>query len=397
MALATRRLALALSEGGHACDIVVPGSLDVEPGAWEVPVRGIEALPQSQEPLTSQDQLSSQLAVDRPDVVVVAEGRSGLLVAASRVAPTLLHCHVHSVACPDDARYWSRLGRECSVKAGWKCLAMRPLLGCTNLARATSVKPVLARRRLGELVCGGAVGALAISSHQASLLRGAGVESQSVAVLPNLGMRLTPAELRKAAASTAAEYRSTAVYIGRLSKTKGAHLLPALASRLTPTPLRVFGEGYLDSFLRDRIPTCLGGQVPQRRVAGLLQWASSVLSPSLWPEPGGIVGIDAQLFGAPLGTFDIGSASDWPQATLFPVGDTDAMARWAGRQASVSSPRPAELIASAQDRYWRRVASRASGLLEEFKSSGKFVDSATDAVRQDVGASLGLPQPRDGG
>jgi glycosyltransferase involved in cell wall biosynthesis len=389
LALATRRLAQGLAEEGHHCDVVVPPSS--WPAVHEDPDAkrfvALESLPRPDEPLADADDLSTRLGAGDPDVLIVAEGRADVLRAAARVAPTLLHCHMHWPACPDDARFWNHLGRECTVRAGWKCLAIRPVLGCAGRPRVLSPKPVLAQRRLVEVFEEGLAAAIAISSHQAALLREHGVPAPAITVVPNLAMRCSVDDLRSAAASTPVEDRGAFDFAGRLSKEKGGQLLPALDAALGTGSLRVFGEGYLLADLERAHGPVLRGHVTQLQLAGLLQWSRAVLSPALWPEPGGIVGIDAQLFGSPLGAFRVGSAVDWPYAALFPPPDLAQLAEWALAQPRVSEPRPAEWVAGVQERYWRAVSARAARTLAGFASSGSFVarsGTSDEAVSDDL-------------
>jgi glycosyltransferase involved in cell wall biosynthesis len=183
-------------------------------------------------------------------------------------------------------------------------------------------------------------------------MREHGVPNDALAVLPNLGMRLTIRELSDAASQTPTDERSRVVFLGRLSKPKGAQLLPDLANRLGADSLAVFGDGYLRTELQTSIGPALRGHLSQERVAGVLQWARAVVFPSLWPEPGGIVGIDAQLFGAPLGAFAVGSALDWPHAALFEPRDVRRLSEWASAQPDVTTARATEAIARAQTEYW---------------------------------------------
>jgi hypothetical protein len=212
-------------------------------------------------------------------------------------------------------------------------------------------------------------------------------------VIPNLGMRVSADHLERAAMDVPPEDRSAIAFIGRLSKDKGAALLPALVAMLPPHSLRVFGDGYLGADLRDSLGSALRGYVTQDRLAGVLQWARAVVFPSMWPEPGGIAGIDAQLFGVPLGAFEMGAAKDWPKAALFAPGDTGDLGGWAGTQSQLNQPRDAADIACRQDRYWRSVALRASDGLTAFSATGRFPQLEMEAVREELRSAISLPSP----
>lgn len=378
LALAVERLALALTERGHSCDVLVPAAYHTS-RTGEVPQIASPLIPATGRVEASRE-LTRVLADGHPDLLIIGEGQLGLLEAAASAAPTLLHSQMHWAVCPDAGRYWNRLGQECRVRAGWKCAALRPILGCSGRQRAFSLKYVTDQQRLVELLASGTVGSIAISGRQVEMLLDHGVPRDSIAVIPNLGMRMTAEELERAAATTPPEDRSVIAFFGRLSKEKGVQLLPGLDKHLPEGKLRLYGEGYLEKSLE--LGTALGGGVSQERVAGILQWARGTVFPSLWPEPGGIVGIDAQLFACPLAAFGLGAALDWPHAALFEPGDIDGMGRWATARAPVGEARCPETIAARQALYWTRVSSEASGLLEHFMTSHRFPVVNDGAVKR---------------
>lgn len=386
------RLAVSLAEKGHKCEVGVPPSLNAPAtiGDGAIEVRTLCTLKEKGSyPLADGPSMQRAFAAGQPDILVVGEGRHDVLDAARRVAPTVLHAQVSSPACPDSTRYWHRVGRACSVRAGLKCLALRPILGCSTRTDVLTPRPVMRWQRLNELLVTGSVGIICVSGPQAVLMREHGVPDHALAVIPNLGMRMEPAQIAKAAAAVPDSDRSATAYFGRLSKGKGALLLPALAAAAPPPGLRVFGEGYLADRLSSSLGTSLRGHVPQSQVAGVMAWARSTVFPSQWPEPGGIVGIDAQLFGVPLGSFAVGAALDWPVTQQFPPGDGKSMAEWVASQPPVVSAREAEIISARQEEYWQRVSERASHGLESFVATGRFPPVDINAVGDDLTSALG--------
>src|SRR5262249_5032469 len=146
-----------------------------------------------------------------------------------------------------------------------------------------------------------------------------------IAVLPNLGIRMTAAKLAAVSSRTPEDWRDATAFVGRLSKAKGGQLLGALSGSLPKDArLRVFGDGYMATRLASLPSGVLCGHVDQDSVTGVLMWARAAVFPSLWPEPGGIVGVDAQTIGVPLGAFDVGAARYWPTAERFSPGDVTA-------------------------------------------------------------------------
>jgi glycosyltransferase involved in cell wall biosynthesis len=214
-----------------------------------------------------------------------------------------------------------------------------------------------------------------VSTDQAELYRRHGVPKERITVLPNLGIRAGADELRAASGETPEEWRSATAFVGRLSKAKGGQVIGRLAASLPPeSRLRVFGEGYMAAGLAARAPggTIFCGHVSQRQVLGVMMWARSAVFPSLWPEPGGIVGIDAQVIGVPVTAFEVGAARYWPGARRFPLGEVDAMAGWLGERRPRDAPRDPDAVAAAQAGYWSRVGRRGAEALGAFAADGRF-------------------------
>lgn len=386
LTLATTRLARTLSEAGHAAEVVYAAG---EPPTADGPrIRREDDLPDDGESVVAGDAVTVRRMLSRgdPDLLVVADPDPGLLRAASEVAPSILHSHVHDAVCPDGTRFWHRLRQPCRVVGGWKCLALRPVLGCSGRRRVLRPDPVREHQQRMGLLRSGRVGVVAISNEQRRLLREAGVPDRFVTVVPNLGIRRSAGDLAEAADRTPPTDRNTVAFIGRLDKAKGAEVLPEVASRLAEEDvrLRVFGDGYLrGSLAADLEPGVLGGRIDQRRVSGVLLWTRGVAFTSLWPEPGGIVGLDAQLFGAPLAAFRVGAALDWPAAELFAPGDGEQMAGWLADRPPVDTARRANVAADRQARYWQEVGRAAAATFTDFVATGTF-DGGSESTVSDV-------------
>jgi glycosyltransferase involved in cell wall biosynthesis len=369
--LASFRLARALAERGHEAEVLYTAG---------APPAGMAALGRR---LASEDEqgaapapsdLGGQLDRLDPDLVLVGSGRLPDLRAAAATAPTALHAHMHVGACPDNARYWARLRRPCGVRAGWGCAVLRPALGCSSLGRSLDPTHLRVQREVLELLAGGEVGLVCVSSDQAELFRRHGVPASRLAVLPNLGLRADAGALAAASAATPPEWRDATAFFGRLSKAKGGQLLEPLAAALPQSRLRIFGDGYLARRLASLPDGVFCGHVEQQAVLGILLWARAAVFPSLWPEPGGIVGVDAQVTGVPLAAFDVGAARHWPAAELFAPGDVEAMAAWLAGREPRRAPRDPDAVAAAEAAYWERIGARAEAVLADL-AAGRPLDS----------------------
>ncbi len=111
------------------------------------------------------------------------------------------------------------------------------------------------------------------------------------------------------------------LFLGRLTKLKGgAELLRAmpLAEKKLgiPLSLTIAGDGperlRLEKFAKQHhLAVEFAGWVGGSRKAELIQKADLLVVPSLWPEPFGLVGIEAGAHGLPAVGYDAGGISDW--------------------------------------------------------------------------------------
>jgi glycosyltransferase involved in cell wall biosynthesis len=111
------------------------------------------------------------------------------------------------------------------------------------------------------------------------------------------------------------------LFAGRMTRLKGGDVLVravAEASRIlaTPVSLVMAGEGPERPAL-ERLTTGMGvrarftGWLPAGPLAQEMRAASVVAVPSLWPEPFGLVGLEAGVHGVPSVAFDVGGISEW--------------------------------------------------------------------------------------
>jgi glycosyltransferase involved in cell wall biosynthesis len=113
----------------------------------------------------------------------------------------------------------------------------------------------------------------------------------------------------------------TVLFAGRLTPLKGGHVLIAAAARATrllgrPVRIIMAGDGPQRETWRS-LASSLGVQLELTGWVGLEDRARvygrslMVAVPSLWPEPFGLVGLDAASLGRPAVAFDVGGIKDW--------------------------------------------------------------------------------------
>jgi glycosyltransferase involved in cell wall biosynthesis len=111
------------------------------------------------------------------------------------------------------------------------------------------------------------------------------------------------------------------LFLGRMTRIKGGEVLvraAAHATRLLDRPVRLIfaGNGPAERRWRDLarrvgVPASFHGWVSGPERVALLRSASLVAVPSLWPEPFGLVGLEAAVHGVPAVAFDVGGIGEW--------------------------------------------------------------------------------------
>ncbi len=234
--------------------------------------------------------------VDLPDVVRA--------VRAS--APVIVSAHNY-VACSAGVHYF-RPGQECTRAHGPGCVVNMLARGCAHVRNPKSL-PTRYRN----------------ASHGVAALRGADlVVSYSSAVDRHLAQngltarRLVPLPVTIAPKSGAGHTtRRRVVFAGRMVRPKGIAVL-IRAAREVDAEFVVCGDGRLLEPMRSlalRIGVqgrvSFKGWLGSEQLAQELADASVVVMPSLWPEPFGLVGIEALAAGRPVIASATGGVGDW--------------------------------------------------------------------------------------
>jgi glycosyltransferase involved in cell wall biosynthesis len=134
------------------------------------------------------------------------------------------------------------------------------------------------------------------------------------------------------------------LYLGRLSKEKGIdHLLNAIPKAQKNLGynlcLTIAGSGPAEQSVhalaeRSKLQIKFVGWADRETRLKLLQEADLLAVPSVWPEPFGLVGVEAACLALPAVAFNVGGISDWLEAGV------------TGELASGDPPRSAELASA---------------------------------------------------
>ena len=258
------------------------------------------------------------VAKQRPDVVYLHAVREpSLITALTGRWQTLAYVHDFHLVCPGLAKYFYRWGTGiCQRPYGLGCVPNIYWHRCATAKNPVSVYRIMkqvkdylaAHRQLSGL--------LVASSYMRQLLIQNGLEPGRVHLLPHFTvMPAVPPPFP-------AGGPPTLLYVGRLEHEKGLPVLFRALGQLVATPfqLLIAGEGsrrveyeamVSQLGLTGRVQF-LGWLAP----AGLEQayrQAHCLVLPAVWPEPFGMVGIDAFGYARPVIAFNVGGISDWLQ------------------------------------------------------------------------------------
>jgi glycosyltransferase involved in cell wall biosynthesis len=164
-----------------------------------------------------------------------------------------------------------------------------------------------------------------------------GVQAERVEIVPPI-----PAALADIQSAPPSERREI-LFVGQLIRGKGVDLLlRGLAEVPPPWHATVVGTGnHLETCrslagdlgIADRVH--FAGWVPHGELTRFYVDAALTVVPSRWPEPFGMVGIEAMARGRPVVGFAVGGIPDWLEdevtGLLVPEADTVAMAAAIGR------------------------------------------------------------------
>ncbi len=269
----------------------------------------------SEEPLSA-ERAEVERAVERfrPELVHVHNVEASWMPAVfGRTAPTILAVHDHRLDCPTGTRYWTAWKRACGIHPGAVCLGYNVTAHCGSLRANATLRPY-ARWRRHRAAALRAPRIQVFSDYMAGMLARSGLDHERVTVTPY------PVPPMPAASPIPTTTGAPVVFsTGRLVKEKGFDvLIDALASVRTPVHLAIAGEGHHGDALREsargvpaRHTVTFLGWLPPNQLAGWYEAATIVAVPSAWPEPFGIVGLEAMAAGKAVIAGDVGGVRQW--------------------------------------------------------------------------------------
>jgi glycosyltransferase involved in cell wall biosynthesis len=328
-----------------------------------------------------------------PDVIHLHQVDLPDVVQAMRAsAPVLISAHVYS-ACPSGL-YYFRPGQECTRAHGPGCVFNMLARGCahTHNFKPLPKRYVNAAKRAAALERADLV--LSYSSSVDRHLAANGVARRRIVPFP---ATITPQQ------GSGHATRRRVVFAGRLVSQKGLAVL-IRAAREVDGEFVICGDGRQLEAMRtlaesvgvgDRV--FFKGWLTSEQLAEEFANASVVVVPSLWPEPFGLVGIEALAAGRPVIASATGGIEDWlddgVSGLCVKPGDVADLARAlnelladpqrqqamgrAGKQAVSTRFSPERHVSAILEAYASARASWARAAQEPLAGSASSVTSAS--------------------
>lgn len=271
-----------------------------------------------------------------PDVIHIhAIDNPYVIRRCIELRPTVRTYHDYKPLCPGSLRYYRTNGAHCNRALSPYCLLSAYVNWCNNRNPVSVVASY--RQGRAELEHVATYKRLIVASEyvrQRVLLEG--LPDEFVVRLPYFTYLPETTAVRPS--NNHLTGRPQILFLGRVAEVKGLdRLLQAMPLVDYNAELIVAGDGYsLASVqtlvarlnLNDRVKFVgwQTGSAKQRLLAG----CSLLVIPSLWPEPFGIVGLEAMAHGKPVVAFDVGGISEWlvdgQTGFLVPPYDVEIMA-----------------------------------------------------------------------
>jgi glycosyltransferase involved in cell wall biosynthesis len=253
-----------------------------------------------------------------PDIVFL-QGLADPAIEADLAAqyPTVLFAHNYHGACISGTKCFSnRNFRTCTRSLGPGCLVRFLPAGCGGRHPLTMIQQYRRQRRHGRNLS--LYRSVAVASrHMLEEYRRHGIDDTRLVLLP-----LFPTDQQADPVEPSVRPPSGRIlFAGRLTEIKGVRLLPEALARASASLQRsltlvVAGDGperpSLDRIGREhRIPIEWLGWIERECLLEQFRLADLLAVPSLWPEPFGLVGLEAGCVGLPAVAFPNGGITDW--------------------------------------------------------------------------------------
>ncbi len=314
-----------LSELGHQCHLYCTKYSD----------RGLSHFEESCRSITSsEDGLTVEACINEvsPDVIYLHKFAdiTPLLPFTDTIRMVRM-VHDHDLYCPRRHKYFFHNRKICHHAAGAICYADLAFLerkpsgkmGLTSIEK--KIRQMRLNNRLHTLIIG--------STYMRNQLVINGFDERKI-------RQLAPSVKFGDIVSSEAKDTKRVLYVGQLIRGKGVDLLLTAFEQVDKSVcLDIVGQGNDLGMLQQMISdnpalssrVKIHGWIDPHELIEIYDQAMVTVVPSRWPEPFGMVGLEAMLRRRPVVAFEVGGIPDWLEdgvtGFLVPEADTDEFAR----------------------------------------------------------------------
>ncbi len=271
--------------------------------------------------------LAEAIARVDPELVHIQQlPNAGAVSTARRHAPVVYNIHNHDLVCTSGEKYFRQPGRQCQRPHGAGCIPNLAFRGCAHTRDPRGLSGGFRRtgRALADLRSADAV--VGHSRFVLDELAGNGVERAAIVPLfvdPPASVSPPPPD-------------GPIVFAGRVTEGKGVGTFLRAAARVEAA-VEIIGDGWWMP-KAERLSRRLGiegrvgfsGWLAREGLQQAYRRARIVVVPSHWPEPFGLVGLEAMAAARPVVGSNGGGIPDWlddgRNGLLVAPGDVEGMA-----------------------------------------------------------------------
>ena len=261
-------------------------------------------------------QVKSILDNEDPDIVYLHNIHNPYIVEVlTELKPVVKYVHDHESYCPkgirivNDSLCTNSLSLRCAINAfrgnGYRCMGRRS----QPLEVLKKIRQMLMNRRAHRNVKKFVVA----SNHMKKNLLMQGYQDNRIAVIPYF--TVIPDDI------TEVSQQNNILFVGRISPEKGLDIfIESLELLEADFRFIIVGDGspdYVDMLhnkvrekkLEEKVE--FSGWVDNRHISEYHAKSAFLVVPSIWPEPFGIVGIEAMAHSRPAISFNVGGIPEW--------------------------------------------------------------------------------------
>ncbi len=250
--------------------------------------------------------------------------------------PVIKFCHSPVMVCPGKQKFWRYSEKPCTIPYGLHCLMHIYTEGCSDRHPKRIYKAWnyvdFEIRHASKKYCRIVV----MSDYIKNGLLEFNLDENKILLNPYFTYRVEPSDIKENRKS------KRLLFVGRLSSSKGPHLLLKMFSILMQSSpefyLDFVGDGPMRQELEEEVQklglqnrVVFNGWQNREDVERMINQCYLLIFPSVYPEAFGITGIEAMMHGKPVVGFNVGGVSTWLKdgitGFLIERGDIESMAR----------------------------------------------------------------------